>query len=151
MVTGLLLKEEFGMQLDSIFFNGIIEMFTLCMDREFGVDIKKINQKCKFENRGYFCIEYKYLPKNYKIVIENEIRTYDITIIDDDEASNSLSRIAKFENQLSKESINNAIMILKDVLEKNNFNMYFHQNGKLYKKNTEGIKRVKDLRELQNG
>ena len=44
-----------------------------------------------------------------------------------------------------------AINLLKSVLLKNEFNFYFHKDGKLYKKNAEGIKRVKDIRELLNG
>ena len=29
------------MQVDNIFYNGMLDMFTLCMDRIFGVDIEK--------------------------------------------------------------------------------------------------------------
>ena len=49
-----------------------------------------------------------------------------------------------------KESIEEAINLLKSVLSKNEFNLYFHKDGKLYKKNAEGIKRVKDIKELLN-
>ena len=45
------------------------------------------------------------IPRNYRIVIENEIRTFDITIFDVEQASNSLSRICKFKNQLGTEYI----------------------------------------------
>lgn len=45
------------------------------------------------------------IPRNYRIVIENEIRTFDITIFDVEQASNSLSRIYKFKNQLGTEYI----------------------------------------------
>ena len=38
-------------------------------------------------------------------MIENEIRTFDITIFDVEQASNSLSRIYKFKNQLGTEYI----------------------------------------------
>lgn len=139
------------MQLDSIFYNEIINMFAACMDRTFGADIKKIETICNFENRGFFRLKYVYLPNNYKIVIENELRTFDITIYDTEQASNSLYRISKFKNQLDRECIEDSILLLKNVLEKNDFNMYFHKNGKLYRKNAEGIKRVKDIKELLNG
>lgn len=122
------------MQLDSIFYNGIIDMFASCMDRTFSTDIKKIETICKFENRGYFRLEYTYFPNNYIIVIENELRTFDITIFDAEQASNSLYRISKFKNQLNTECIEDAISLLKIVLLKNDFNMYFHKDGKLYKK-----------------
>ena len=45
------------------------------------------------------------IPRNYRIVIENEKRTFDITIFDVEQASNSLSRICKFKNQLGTEYI----------------------------------------------
>lgn len=139
------------MQLDSSYYNEIINLFVVCMDRTFGADIKKIETICNFENRGFFRLRYDYFPNNYKIVIENELRTFDITIYDTEQASNSLYRISKFKNQLDKEGIKDAIILLKIVLEKNDFDMYFHKNGKLYKKNAEGIKRVKDIKELLNG
>lgn len=154
MAIGLLMKEVFGMQLDSdsiIFYNEMVNMFAACMDRTFGADIKKIETICKFENRGFFRLKYDYLPNNYKIEIENEIRTFDIEIYDTEQASNSLYRISKFKNRLDRECIEDSILLLKNVLEKNDFNMYFHKNGKLYRKNAEGIKRVKDIKELLNG
>ena len=83
-------------------------------------------------------------------MVENEIRTFDITIFDVEQASNSLYRICKFNNQLNTECIEEAINLLKSVLSKNEFNLYFHKDGKLYKKNAEGIKRVKDMKELLN-
>ena len=42
MVIDSLMKEVFGMQLDNNFYNGIIDMFLACMDRTFGLDVKKI-------------------------------------------------------------------------------------------------------------
>lgn len=139
------------MQLDSSFYNKIIDIFDLYMDKMFGTDIKKIETICKFKNRGFFRLEYNYYPNNYRIVIENEIRTFDITIFDAKQASNSLYRICKFKNQLNAEYIKESIYLLKSVLAKNEFNMYFHKDGKLYRKNAEGIKRVKDIKELLNG
>ena len=139
------------MQLGEVFYSGAIDRFNICMDRVFGTDIRKMETICKFENRGFFRLEYNYKPKNFRIVIENEFRTFDITIFDTEQASNSLYRICKFENQLKPECIENAIFLLKNALLKNDFNMYFHKDGKLYRKNAEGIKRVKDVKELLNG
>ncbi len=84
-------------------------------------------------------------------MIENDITLFDISIFDDEQASNSLQRICKFKNHLSTECIEEAINLLKAVLLKNEFNFYFYKDGKLYRKNAEGIKRVKDIRELLNG
>ena len=125
----MLKKEVFGVQLDE-FYNKMITIF---------------------ENRGFFRLEYMYRPNNYRIIIENEYRTYDIDIVDEEDASNSLYRICKFKNSLAKEDIENAIQLLKETLEKNNFNMYFEEDGELYKKNALGVQKVKDIRELLNG
>lgn len=139
--------EVFGMRLDSIiFYNEMVNIFAACMDRTFGADIKKIETICSFEHMGSFILKYNYLPNNYKIEIENELRAFEITIYDSEQAYNSLYRISKFNNQLDRECIEDSILLLKNVLEKNDFNMYFRKNGKLYRKNAEGIKRIKDIK-----
>ncbi|MCM1236866.1 MAG: hypothetical protein NC489_42865 [Ruminococcus flavefaciens] len=35
--------------------------------------------------------------------------------------------------------------MLKTVLLKNEVNMYFHKDGKYYKKNADGVKRIKNI------
>lgn len=150
MVISLLMKGEFGMQLDrDSFYNKYIDIFDSCMDKMFGTDIKKTEAVCKFENRGFFRLEYKYYPQNYRIVIENEIKTFNIEIFDAEQASNSLYRICKFKSELNTEWIEESIKLLKAVLLKNEFTMYFHKDGKYYKKNANGIKRIKNIDELQ--
>lgn len=51
----------------------------------------------------------------------------------------------------NKADIESAVRLLKETLEKNNFNMYFEKEGELYRKNALGIQRVKDIRELLKG
>lgn len=138
MVISLLMKGEFGMRLDSSFYNKYVELFDSYMCKIFGTDIEKTEAICSFENRGFFRLEYKYYPHNYRIVIENDITLFDISIFDDEQASNSLQRICKFKNHLSTECIEEAINLLKAVLLKNEFNFYFYKDGKLYRKNAEG-------------
>lgn len=138
------------MQLDD-FYNEMITVFETCIFEVFGAEMKKVKFECKFENRGFFRLEYMYCPNNYRIIIENEYRTYDIDIVDAENASNSLYRICKFKNSLAKADIENAVRLLKETLEKNNFNMYFEKEGELYRKNSLGIQRVKDIRELLKG
>lgn len=100
--------------------------------------------------RGYFKLSYRYLPHNYKIIIENEIRTFDIEIEDEQKASNSLYRIEKYNNSLDEKNIIDSLYLLKDVLERNDFNFYLYKDNKLYRKNDEGLQRIKDLKELLN-
>ena len=137
------------MQLDD-FYNEMITVFETCIFEVFGAEMKKVKFECKFENRGFFRLEYMYCPNNYRIIIENEYRTYDIDIVDAENASNSLYRICKFKNSLAKADIESAVRLLKETLEKN-FNMYFEKEGELYRKNALGIQRVKDIRELLKG
>ena len=141
----------YDMRLDSAFYNNMIGVFDLYMNKIFGTDIRKTETVCKFENRGFFRLGYEYFPNHYKIEVENEFRTFDITIFDDEQASNSLFRISKFNDQLGEENIKNSILLLKAVLLRNDFNMYFRKDGKLYRKNSEGIKRIKHIEELFNG
>lgn len=138
------------MQLDD-FYNEMITVFETCIFEIFGAEMKKVKFECKFENRGFFRLEYMYCPNNYRIIIENEYRTYDIDIVDAENASNSLYRICKFKNSLAKADIESAVRLLKETLEKNNSNMYFEKEGELYRKNSLGIQRVKDIRELLKG
>ncbi|MCM1236862.1 MAG: hypothetical protein NC489_42845 [Ruminococcus flavefaciens] len=138
------------MQLDrDSFYNKCIDIFDSCMDKFFDTDIKKIGAVCKFENRGYFRLEYKYYPHNYRIVVENEIRTFNIEIIDAEQASASLGQICEYGSDLNAEWIERSIKLLKAVLLKNEFNMYFHKDGKYYKKNADGIKRLKNIDEAE--
>ena len=139
------------MRLDSAFYNNIIAEFDSCMNKIFSTDIRKTETVCKFEHRGFFRLGYEYFPNHYKIEVENEFRTFDITIFDDEQAFCSLFGISKFNNQLGEENIKNSILLLKAVLLRNDFNMYFRKDGKLYRKNSEGIKRIKHIEELFNG
>lgn len=59
-----------------------------------------------------------------------------------------MGRIEKFDCRTTVENVKNAVLILKKVLEQNNFNFYFRVGNKIYRKNSEGIKRIKDIREI---
>lgn len=139
------------MRLDSVFYNNIIGVFDLYMNKIFSTDIRKTETVCKFEHRGFFRLGYEYFPNHYKIEVENEFRTFDITIFDDEQAFCSLFGISKFNNQLGEENIKNSILLLKAVLLRNDFNMYFYKDGKQYRKNSKGVKRIKHIEELFNG
>lgn len=139
------------MQLDRGFYEKCILEFKDDIKEIFGENIIEISEEINLESRGCFELIFYFKPLKYKIIIENEIRTFDITIEDEENASNSLYRIEHFENVLGKKNIFTSIILLKNVLEENNFNFYFHKENKLYRKNKNGVRRVKDLRELING
>lgn len=53
MVISLLMKGEFGMRLDSSFYNKYVELFDSYMCKIFGTDIEKTEAICSFENRVF--------------------------------------------------------------------------------------------------
>lgn len=113
----------------------------------FGEDMEQLVKSCdSFKTRGLFSLTYKYIPLNYIITIENEFREFNIVIEDEEGASTSLSRIKDYDSNLRNSNIKNAIIMLKTTLKENNFNFYFTKDNKLYRKNKEGIKRIKDIR-----
>lgn len=139
------------MQLDSIFYSEVVLDFKKAFQLIFVDEVELKKEFFDFEHRGNFKLTYEYIPQKYSIIVENELRTFTITIEDDEEATNSLYRIEKFDNQLAEKNIMHSIEILKSVLVKNTFNLYINKDNKLYRKNADGIKRVKDLKELLNG
>lgn len=140
------------MQLDEKFFDKMVNCFIECMMHEFGSEISLIEKECRYTQMGYFRLLFSHQPTHYKIIIENELRTFSIQIIDGENASTFLNRISSYNKQLGEENIENAITILKEVLDKNNFDLYYQKNEKIYKKSHDGkVIRINDMRELLNG
>lgn len=151
MVIHLLRKGIFGMQLGKAFYEEIVNLFMEEIGREFGQNMALVSKEYDLCNRGFFKLSYIFLPLNYSVIIENEFRSFDIIIEDSGGASNVLNRIEGFDNVLDKKNIENSIQILKRTLEINDFNFYFTVDDKTYRKNSHGVKRVKDIKELLNG
>lgn len=72
-------------------------------------------------------------------------------IKDSEDAHNCLNSLADFDNELDRKNIENSLQILKEILEKNDFNFYFSVGNMIYRKNSQGVKRLKDIREMLNG
>jgi hypothetical protein len=124
--------------------------FKKSFQEKFSDDMILDEEYQSFGNMGSFRLVYYYIPLNYNIIVANELRTFTITIEDAENAKNSLYRIEKFDNQLSEENIGRSLEILKNVLKNNEFALYLYVNNKLFKKDSNGLKRVKDIRELLN-
>ena len=58
---------------------------------------------------------------------------------------NTLYRIKKFDNCMTEKCLENAAVILKQVLEENKFPLYKSENDKLYKKQDGTYRRIKDI------
>jgi len=140
--------EEYGVQLDNSFYLEAVSDFKNSFLQIFADEMILNNESYFFEKRGIFKLIYKFIPLNYNIIVENELRTFTIAIEDSEKARNCLYRIQKYDNQLCKRNIENSIRILKKVLDKNEFDLFLYRDSKLYKKNNNGVTRVKDLHEL---
>jgi len=114
----------------------------------FEKDMVFISEEYNFDARGFFVLEYIYRPHNYRIKIENEFRAFNIDIYDDEGAHNVLYGIEPHDASLHEEQIRHTILLLKKVLEENDFHFYISKNDKLYRKSKDGIKRVRDISEL---
>lgn len=136
------------------FYESAVVEFETDIKVIFGADMEQLVKSCVFKNRGLFRLSYKYIPLNYIITIENEFRAFSILIEDEEGASTFLYRIKKYDSNLGNNNIKNAIILLKTILQENNFNLYFEKDKKYYRKNKEGIKRIKDKdmwEEFSNG
>lgn len=139
------------MPLDKMYYERYIDIFEKKIKSILTDDVIGISIERNFSNRGFFKLTYEYLPCNYKIVIENEFRTFNIIIYDSEGASNVLNRIEHHNGSLNEENITKSVLLLKKVLEKNDLNFYFSVDNKIYKKNRKGVQRIKDIREILNG
>lgn len=113
----------------------------------FGEDMIKTGDCRAFDHMGHFELTYNYLPHNYTINLEHEMGFVDIRIIDSQNAWAYFTQITQYHIHIipsfRKDEIKKALLLLKNLLEENNFTFYFTKGNKLYRKNAEGIKRIK--------
>lgn len=148
MDINLLGREIFGMQSGKEFYKIIIDFVLHTFNEIFAGKMVIIKKQIVIKHMGYFKIQYKYLPLQYDIVFENDRNMFQIQIIDKEGAKNLLYRIEKYNSELTTENIRNAIVILKNVLLKNNMCFYVSRDNKVYKKIGQKYKRIKDLNEI---
>ncbi len=136
------------MPFDESFYKKYVNAFKASFGEIFGDVAELVKESCSFEHRGHFELIYNYIPLSYNIIIENEFRSFWIVIEDEEKARTALRRIEEFDSNLNEANIYKALHILKKVLSENKFDLFLHINGKTYRKNRNGLKRVKDIREL---
>lgn len=110
----------------------------------FGQDLLLVEKQIAIQHMGFYKFKFKYLPLEYDITFENDRGVFTIGIYDSEKAYNYLNSIEKFDNETTVKNAEYAIQILKNVLDKNNFCFYINRNGKLYKKQNQQYKRIKD-------
>ena len=128
-----------------------IETFEESIKMAFGDDMHQVDKAVYIEHMGGFCFIYKYFPLNYIIEIENELSHFGITIKDSENAQTNLSRIHPYNNMLGEKNICDAVSLLKNVLEDNDFPLYIFKlkKNRIYKKYKGEITLLKDRSELQ--
>lgn len=126
----------------------MIEKVHILFCNTFGEDIVLIKKVEAFEHMGHFELKYSYLPLEYELCFENECNTFDIKIYDKEKAKNSLYRIITFNNELEVKNVEHAMQLLKSILEKGDFCFYVTCEGKIYIKENQQYKRIRNLSEL---
>lgn len=127
-----------------IFVDKVIGIFT----DTFGKDMLLAEKQIVFEHMGFFKIKYKYIPLGYNVIFENDRGVFSIEICDSEGAFNFLYRIKKFNSETTLDNVEEAVKILKDTLNQNDFAFYITRDEKLYKKQNNNYIQVKDLKEL---
>lgn len=122
----------------------IVEEFQKVFDEQMFLDERSEH----FEHMGHFWLRYTYCPLNYDIEFESDRDLFSIRIVDEEGASNELYAVEEYEPHTNIENVKKAVRILKKVLEKNDFDFYISRDNKLYRKNADGIKRIRDKRNL---
>ena len=108
--------------------------------------INNVNPECVARDKQVLELHRDYIDVH--ILLEGT-ETIGWKAIEDlkDEAKdwNTLYRIKKFDNCMTEKCLENAAVILKQVLEENKFPLYKSENDKLYKKQDGTYRRIKDI------
>ena len=111
----------------------------------FGEEIQEISNSSSIGPMGQFQITFFYKPTKFYITLDADRGLFSLNMEDEVKDWNTLYRIKRFDNEMTEDCLEKALIILKQVLEKNNFPMYKSENNKLYKKQNGAYRRIKDI------
>ena len=124
-----------------------ITVFDDTIKAVFGEDMIKTGDRLAFDHMGHFELTYNYLPHNYTICLEHERGFIEIRIVDSENAWAFFTQLTQYNLYIyptfSNDAVRKALLLLKNLLEENNFTFYFTKGNKLYSKNAKGINRIK--------
>ena len=136
-----------------LYHDGIYEkhynLFKKKIEEVFGDSMVYLTEMSKNLSKGYFKLQYKYLPHNYDIYIESEGRKFNITIFDEEGADNCLNFISEHPHELEELSIIISVEHLKKILEDNDFYLSIRKGKHLYKKKGNEYIKIKSIDELR--
>ena len=118
----------------------------------FGEQIRVIGESSAIGPMGQFQIRFFYEPTKIYVTLDADRGAFTFDLKDEAKDWNTLYRIKKFDNCMTEKCLENAAVILKQVLEENKFPLYKSENDKLYKKQDGTYRRIKDIyAELEGG
>ena len=134
------------------YYDAVVDCFQHAFTGIFGDAVQEIGVKKEYEKNGSFRLLYRYIPQNYTLKVDCQRKLYDLFIIDDEGAENSLYRITKFDNDLTEEKIRAAVTLLKETVEREDLVLYIFRDDKVYRKTKDGtVRRVKNWMEEMFG
>jgi len=137
-------KEIYGVQLSRR--EELMEFTHREFQRIFGDTIILKRKQSVPDMMDWFEVEYEYKPKNFRMVLECWMKTFDITIYDYEGAFTSLSQICPsgVKHDDSEKSISEAIKKLYDILRSEEELIFYISNGrKLFEKRNGKTKRIR--------
>lgn len=99
--------------------------------------MQEIGESSSIGPMRQFQIRFFYKPTKMYITLDADRGVFTLDMEDEAKNWNTLYRIEKFDNDMTEECLENALIILKQVLEENTFPLYMPGNNKLYKKRNE--------------
>lgn len=110
-----------------------------------GGQLRMVRESSEIGPMGQFQIEFFYEPTGIYITLDADRGAFTLDLADEANDWNTLSRIKKFDNDMTEKCLENAAVLLKQVLEENKFPLYKSENNKLYKKQDGTYRRVKNI------
>lgn len=122
--------------------NSAILFTKIVVEDIFGDSIKLIDEQIALDHQGWFLVTYEYLSQEYFILIEGEMNSFNIRIINKDGGFMALMNLMHYENNLTKKDISYAIEKMRDELD-SSINFYKVIDDKLYQQVNVHYKRIK--------
>ncbi len=90
----------------------------------FGEQIRVIGESSAIGPMGQFQIRFFYEPTKIYVTLDADRGAFTFDLKDEAKDWNTLYRIKKFDNCMTEKCLENAAVILKQVLEENKFPLY---------------------------
>lgn len=88
------------------------------IQRRFGAKIQFTAESYAPEHHGWFMVEFRYIPQNYRIYFEGEFNYFIVRIEKEDGAFTTLNRLTDYDDALRRSAVREAVKKLKEILEK---------------------------------